>query len=345
MPRLFERPNSPYWYAEITVNGKPMRISTHVSRGRATRKRAEEAAAEREQALNKVTTSVSLKDAVVRFLKDSKGVRKPTTIALYTRLLAKVIHARKDALLSDITLDWVKLYVKDRKLQTTDIQIRLELKVLSGCVEYASDISLDGAPELNPVRMFKKAGLKTYSSRPRALSRDEVRRLLDAAPEKFWKPYLTLLLETGMRKEEALGLTWEEVDVERRVIALDWRREKLGRGRMIPLSDTALAVVTAQPKYERSPYVFTSQRTMTRYRSLGATWGTIRTKARVPHARIHDIRHTFATWTRQMGMSREDRKDIVGHVDDKTHGGYANASIESLIDSVNKYSPSALLAQ
>lgn len=344
MPRLFERPNSPYWYAEITVGGKLVRISTQVPRGRTTRKRAEQVAAEREQEINRVEASVSLKDAVVRFLKDSKGVKKDSTIYLYTRKLASVIHTRKGTMLSDINTEWLRSYVSARKLKTTDIQIRMELIVLSGCLGHAHDVGLEGAPEINPVRFFNRKALKRSVPRPRWLTPEEVKRLMAAASEGFWKPFLTLLLETGMRKEEALGLTWDEVDIDRRIIQLDWKREKTGRGRTIPLSDAALAVVESRPRYPKVPYVFTNPRTRTRYKSIDTPWVKLRERARVPRARMHDLRHTFATWTRQMGMSREDRKDIVGHVDDKTHGGYANASLETLIESINKFSPSRFLS-
>lgn len=348
LPTLYERKDSPFWHTKLS-NGK--RVSTGIPCSRSLRERALQVAKEKERELQNLIQaagSLTLNQATALFLCDSAGTLKASTLNHYAKKLAVITSVMHSPRLAEINLEWLKGFVRERRTQTSDIQIRREITALSSLMEYAIDHELEGAPELNPCRLFRKKGLKKPIKKPRWLTVAQVRALLAQAQKErssFWLPFLTLVLETGLRHEEALGLTWDEIDLKRRVIFLPASREKASRGRVVPLSDTALNTLLHIPRDQHVNYVFVSSRTRTRYRSLWKGWSRLRAKAGVPHARIHDLRHTFASWTRQSGMSREDRKDVLGHLDDTTHGGYANASIESLVETVNKHSPSTLLSQ
>jgi integrase len=345
LPTLYTRKDSPFWHTKLS-NGK--RVSTGIPCSRSLRERALQVAEEKErelQSLIEAARSLTLKQATALFLRDSAGALKASTLRHYAKKLAVIISVMHSPRLAEIDLEWIKGFVRERRKQTSDIQIRREITTLSSLMEYAIDHELEGAPEVNPCRLFRKKGLKKPVKKPRWLTVGQVRALLAAAPARFWKPFIMLVLETGLRHEEALGLTWDEIDLKRRVIFLPADREKASRGRVVPLSDTALDTLLHIPHDPHVNFVFVSPRTRTRYNSIGKGWVRLRTRAGVPHARIHDLRHTFASWTRQSGMSREDRKDVLGHLDDTTHGGYANASIESLVETVNKHSPSTLLSQ
>ncbi len=85
---------------------------------------------------------------------------------------------------------------------------------------------------------------------------DPVVDIRDAAKRRspeFWLSFLTLLLETGLRHEEALGLTCPQVDMQRGVINLEWFREKTNRGRIGPPSNTALRTPASVRRYDCSP--------------------------------------------------------------------------------------------
>jgi integrase len=105
-------------------------------------------------------------------------------------------------------------------------------------------------------------------------------------------PVVTVAVNTGMRKGEILGLTWERVDFARGVLRLE--ETKSGRRREIPMNqavDAALARL-AGPKAEGLVF---------RKRD-GSEWGSIRTAfeaarraAKIEAFRFHDLRHTFAS--------------------------------------------------
>ncbi len=67
-------------------------------------------------------------------------------------------------------------------------------------------------------------------SEPRILLPGEIDRLLAAATETY-RPTLAVLAYTGLRVSEALGLTWEDIDVGERVIRVRAQLERSGGGR------------------------------------------------------------------------------------------------------------------
>jgi len=289
-------------------------------------------------------SETTLRQAALAYLNGAAERLKPLTLRLYTLKLADALDCLgPDRLLRDVTPNLLRDYIAARRSETSDIQIRKELTSLSSMLEFAADARLPGAPEANPCRMISKRGLAKPVEKPRWLQPDEVRALLEAARRSpFWTAFLGLLLETGMRHEEALGLTWGEVDFDRNLIVLDWKREKTARGRLIPLTGRAREILLAIPRRRGVPHVFVSRHGK-RYVSIWKDWGRLRERAGAPHARIHDLRHTVASYMRQAGMARDDRKAIMGHSSTEAHELYSHGSVQSLAEALNAHRPMTLV--
>ena len=179
---------------------------------------------------------------------------------------------------------------------------------------------LDQAPE---IEMPKKP-----EGRRRYLEEDEIQRLLIACAESK-NPYLyaivTIALNTGMRKQEILGLEWERLDLSRGTITL--YKTKSGKPRGIPMLRSVYDVLIAaglDPE-RRIGLVFA--------RRDGAAWGQVRTaftnaltKAKIPDFRFHDLRHTFASHYAMRGGSLKALQEILGHSDYKMTQRYAHLS-------------------
>jgi integrase len=238
--------------------------------------------------------------------------------------------------------------MQDRKASIPDRAIVLELSLLSSIMELAIESGWDGAPEANPVKLVsKRRVLKVEKGVPRPLKPEEVIAILDASPPN-WRQFLEVMLDTGMRREELLGLEWAEVDLKARKITLPPHRVKTGKGRTVPLTDTAARTLLAIVPHTGSPHVFVNPLTGKRWHPAGGIANAflrIKVRAGVPHAKIHQFRHTFASWTRQLGMARDDRKDIVGHTTEEAHDTYSENDFAVLRASLNQFSPSTLLAQ
>ncbi len=92
-------------------------------------------------------------------------------------------------------------------------------------------VSLNREFEWNPiqeVRLFKE------QHRNRILKFEEYQRFLAECPLHF-KPVVELAFMTGMRKGDILGLRWDQIDFQEKVISLEASDTKTQEGREIPL--------------------------------------------------------------------------------------------------------------
>jgi integrase len=139
----------------------------------------------------------------------------------------------------------------------------------------------------------------------RCLSEIEARRLLSVLSEMElsrdihprFSAAIRLLLFTGARKSEIMGLKWTEIDFDHRRLVLGPDRTKTGGRvgeRRIPLSSAAMGVLEQIP--QTSEWVFTAGRRMNGHaRGLQKVWVTVRARAGIGALRVHDLRHSFAS--------------------------------------------------
>ena len=66
------------------------------------------------------------------------------------------------------------------------------------------------------------------------------------------------------------------------------------------------------------------------------TWERIRKQAGIPDVRIHDLRHSFASFMIMNGLNIFEVSKLLGHADIKTTMRYAHLTNQSLVDVTNK---------
>ena len=170
----------------------------------------------------------------------------------------------------------------------------------------------------------------------RYLSKEEAQRL-HAAVQQSDNPLLqyiiSMLILTGARKREVLDAKWEDFDLERH----QWRipTTKAGKPRYVPLSDGVLQLLAAVPHDASCPWVFANPKTKKPFRSVFGSWNTARCKAGLADVRIHDLRHSFASFLVNAGRSLYEVQKILGHTQVKTTQRYAHLSQDTLIDAAN----------
>ena len=170
--------------------------------------------------------------------------------------------------------------------------------------------------------------------RERYLSEEEARRLMDAlAAEKDQQAarVVKLLLFTGARKSEILAARWENVDVGRCILTVPL--SKSGKARHIPLSDAALKVLAQIPR--NSEWLFPSPKTVGHLTSIFKAWDRVRTKAMLKDVRLHDLRHSFASFLVNDGCSLYEVQKILGHHDPRVTTRYAHLAQDSLLRAAN----------
>jgi len=143
-----------------------------------------------------------------------------------------------------------------------------------------------------------------------------------------------LLLLTGARLREILNLEWSQVDIERGFLRLP--DSKTGR-KTIVLSDYAVTVLRGLSRVGR--YVIAGQSAGTDGEKpradLKAPWAAICRRAGLSGVRIHDLRHTHASFGASLGLGLPIIGKLLGHTKATTTARYAHLDAEPLFRATN----------
>lgn len=172
--------------------------------------------------------------------------------------------------------------------------------------------------------------------RERYLSKEEAQRLLETinrSRNRVLKYIIPMLLLTGARKREVLDAKWSDFDIERRFWRIPFT--KAGRERFVPLSDAALALLNKIPHLPNCPYVFANPNTLKPYVAIYYSWHSARTEAGLADVRIHDLRHSFASFLVNAGCSLYEVQKLLGHSSSKMTQRYSHLNQSSLLRAVS----------
>ena len=232
----------------------------------------------------------------------------------------------------DITPQEVACWHRDISAQTTSA--RMALSTLSGLMLYAEDHGLRPCGS-NPCRGLRK---KAKGHRGRHLPPGSVRKLWEAldrlqARMPDYCDAVRLLLLTGARRSEILGLTWDRIADPRAVL-----EDSKSGPRTIWLNTPARQILDARREASASPYVFPSPRIDGPLKAMDAPWRIILKGAGLSDLRVHDLRHHFASVAVSNGIDIRLVGQLLGHRDIDSTLGYAHLAIGALATSATRVS-------
>jgi integrase len=132
---------------------------------------------------------------------------------------------------------------------------------------------------------------------------------------------IRFLLLTGWREQEALTLRWSDVDFERGLATLP--ATKTGKSHR-PLGAPALALLDSLKRIAENPYVFAGAKPNAPLREIRRTWYAARHAAGLDDVRLHDLRHTVASFSVGAGHSLFLTGSLLGHSNPATTKKYAH---------------------
>lgn len=138
---------------------------------------------------------------------------------------------------------------------------------------------------------------------------------------------IRLLILTGCRLREILHLRWEEVNFDRGVMLLP--DSKTG-WKPVLLGAAALLILDRLVRVQGCPYVIPGKKPGTPRSDLKRPWGVIRRHAGLDDVRIHDVRHTFASFGASGGIGLTIVGRLLGHKDVKTTNRYSHLADDPL---------------
>ena len=169
--------------------------------------------------------------------------------------------------------------------------------------------------------------------RERFLTAEETHRLLkalDTDENQTAAQSIKLLLLTGARRNEITRAKWEYIDWQNKTLLVPC--SKSGRPRLIQLNSAALELLRSLPREPANAFIFPSQITGRPSASLHFPWTRIRVRAGLTGLRLHDLRHSFASFLVNKGVSIYVVQGLLGHANVRATQRYAHLANETLSD-------------
>lgn len=179
--------------------------------------------------------------------------------------------------------------------------------------------------------------LEENNKKERYLTAEEARKLVSALKgscNQMLQYIIPMLILTGARKMEVQCARWEDINWEQRI----WRipLSKSGKARHVPISDGALILLETIPRIEGCQWIFPNPKTHKPYQNFYGSWHTARKSVGLDDVRIHDLRHSFASFLVNSGRSLYEVQRILGHTQISTTQRYAHLSQDSLLNAANE---------
>tara|TARA_R110001592_G_scaffold231294_1_gene488454 strand:- start:1124 stop:2374 length:1251 start_codon:yes stop_codon:yes gene_type:complete len=154
----------------------------------------------------------------------------------------------------------------------------------------------------------------------------------------FLEPLFVLSLETGIRRGEAVGLLWSDIDFAGRTLTVRGEGAKSAQTRTVPLSTKAkMALVQWRAQVRGQGRVFMGLTVD----SLKGQWVRLLKDAKVTGIRWHDLRHTFGTRCAVGGVPVVTIQRMMGHASITTTARYLHATDEDMRNAMDRLEKAA----
>lgn len=207
--------------------------------------------------------------------------------------------------------------------ETAPIRANRVLSLLSKMFNLAKEWGYLAETAPNPAKGVKRVFKEV--KRRRFVTPDEMPRLaaaIELEPNPYIRVAIWLYLLTGLRRSELLRARWKDVDFVRKELRVPVT--KSGEPHVVPITPHMEKLIKGLRKRARNPYVFPGHRRGHHLVEIKRSWETIRTNAGIPDVRIHDLRHTLASWLVSGGASLALAGRVLNHSSPAVTDRYAH---------------------
>ena len=322
---LYQRENGVWYYSITLQSGKRIRGSTRTKDRKLAEELHDKLKYETWRQINLDEKPKYLWDeAALRWIKEKKGIKKSIKddicrLRQLQELRGIYIHLIDKQMIMSI------INQKDISNGTKNRYIALIRSILNACVQDWD--MLEQAPKL---KLFKEPKHRMKWLRPA-----EAKRLLNNLV-----PYMADMAEydlaTGLRQRNIFDLRWSQIDFLKRTCEYYPEDMKSDKPLVIPLNDTAIKILVKQLG-KHDEYVFLNSRHKP-VKSLNyKLWRTGVANAGIDEDfNWHDLRHTWASWLVQDGVSLYALKEMGGWKSLEMVQRYAHLAPEHLIQHASK---------
>ncbi|MDH0122283.1 tyrosine-type recombinase/integrase [Stutzerimonas stutzeri] len=151
-----------------------------------------------------------------------------------------------------------------------------------------------------------------------------------------------LCLFTGARSGNVKAMRWDQVDLKANVWTIGSAHHKNKRVHSIPLPPPAVAILKRRVGVS-AEWVFPSSSSAGHVTNIYASWKEVQKafaaevgSSEVPDIRIHDLRHTTASWLVGQGVSLPMVGKLLGHTTTVTTARYAHLATDPVREALEK---------
>jgi integrase len=292
------------WVAAVTLAGK--RIERYGRTRREAQDRLDDLVMERRLGRLASPTKLTVEQWTVEYLEMVEPDLRPTTVATYRQILGIIASEIGDVRLDALTpLVLSQAFVRLQRAGRGRRRLQLAHTCFKACLKRAVDLGIIG---LNPMERVPK--LRGEPQERIYWNLDETKRFIKTAlaTDSMYGSLLVLLVTTGPRVSEALGLNWSDVDLTAKTVrierALVWHgseysiqppKTRAGR-RLVSLPEPALEALRKLPPPidPEQPIFRTATGRPIRHEQTRDALDALCRKAGVPRINVHGLRHVAA---------------------------------------------------
>jgi integrase len=273
-----------------------------------------------EKAVTRAKAAETFGALLPRFLERQRARLKPRSLEETERHLvahAKPLHGRPIEAIDRRTIATRLAEIAKASGPAASNRVRTSLSA------FFSWAAREGYVESNPVAFTNKA--VENGSRERVLTDEEITLIWRSVGDSQYGAIIKLLALSGARRDEVASLRWSEIDLDAATITLPPARTKNRREHVIPLSESALAILASKPR--RTEADGTPRDLVFGYGRRGyQDWSGSKTDldARIAAARkgraaldwtLHDFRRSLSTALHErFGVPPHVVETVLGHV-------------------------------
>jgi integrase len=184
----------------------------------------------------------------------------------------------------------------------------------------------------NPCFKLKKF---REESRERFLQAEELPRFFEAvqALPEMERDFLSLLLFTGARKSNVLGMNWKDVNMDLKLWNIPAEQSKNRTAYTVPIIGPSFEILSRRKNSDsRSPWVFPSLSKSGHLQEPKRAFKRVVKASKLEDLRPHDLRRTLASWMAITGASEYVIKGALGHktAGQSVTGIYARLSVDPI---------------
>lgn len=249
----------------------------------------------------------------------------PNTINTYKDALKSFLTFCHTKALKDITHEDVIAYNNDYILKN-NFSASYQNQIVNALKLFFKIIK-DSKIEIDKIHRPKREKVL-----PNVLSKEEVKKILEAHANLKHRTMLSLIYSCGLRCGELIALQPHHIDSKRNIVVL--KNSKGKKDRIVPLSPKILELLRDYYRaYKPKIYLFEGQETGTPYseKSLQSVLKQALQKAGIKKpVTLHWLRHSYATHLLESGTDLRYIQELLGHNSSKTTEIYTHVSTKSI---------------